>query len=244
MKYRISIKHSFAALLCCALLCAGTMAYAHTGDVGISIEDGRIVTGLIDEHGHYHPGVRVFASEISERTVGSVTVFDTLDPGFDAEPGTLPVPSFLGFSFGDALKIWNGAGFSYTAGETMTVSLLHGNPLKLDSATTSYGATPGFDVAVSSDGSWHKHFTFRLNGAGGGTPTDGIYLLQLGLASSETSIAPSLPFWLVFGFNCHEEDHEEAIHWLEASIVPEPSGLTVFAGAFAGLAGYALKRRR
>lgn len=206
---------------------------AHGGDIGIEVENGKLAVGLVDHDDEFVPGVRVFGSEIEELVVGPVTLYITEDPGFDGEPGTFPVPCAVGFDILASLGAWTGSGFTFGIDETLTIAHTDSG----QQVTTGSGAVSGFTLPVAADGSWHRHFTFTLNGSAG-APADGIYLLELALKGGEA--ADSDPFWIVFNKNMEESDHEAAVDWVNENYVPEPSAL---AGMGVGLLGLASLRR-
>jgi hypothetical protein len=200
-----------AVALCAAV---GTAARAqHEGDVYLGVEDGAIVTGLWT--GADDPEVPRF---VFGGTFGdSGTPGFTSNPGFDAPPGTFDPATRVGFNVLDAVKVWNGAEFVETGGETFTIRFF---TLEV---TTGEGFTPGFDLSVQSNGGWHRHLSYFVNPEPGeGAADPGAYLLALEMYSTDAAVAPSEPFWIVFN---HEEPVEvwtDAIAWAEANLVALP----------------------
>lgn len=196
----------------------------HAGDIHLQLDGfNRIVTG--SETDDFLPD-RVFAGEF-----GDTGIFNfTSNPGFDAEDGTFPPSSLVGFNILDALHVWNGAGFD-VAPNTLTINF--GSLQR----STSTGFVAGFGLLTSAQGGWHRHFGFTLNGV---TENDsGIYLLQLDLWHESSAIHNSLPFWIVFNFNESEVEHELAIDWVRSNLVPAPGAL-----ALLGVGAVAMGRRR
>ena len=68
-------------------------------------------------------------------------------------------------------------------------------------------------------------------------PLDGIYLASF--TASTSGFATSETFYVLFNLNESEIDHDEAIEWVEANIVPAPGALALLG---AGL--LVLRRRR
>ncbi len=200
----------------------------HAGDILLYLENNTIITAM-EDGGEIMPW-RVFGSEFGEDPDDP---YFTDEPGFDSEAGTFPVPSSVGFNIQDALLIWNGNGFSNTD-STMTIKYI------LQEVTSGNGFVPGFGIPVSSDGSWHKHFGFILNGANRSDPADGIYLLELTLWSSDPSVYGSVPFYMVFNNGMSDDLHDEVMDWVQDNVVPEPVSLV----SLGVLSIYALRKRR
>lgn len=184
--------------------------HLHEADFGIELDDCNAI--------HVEP--YVLASEFD-----ALFFFWTDEPGFDSHSGTFPAGSSIGFNILDALKKWNGNGFDVldpNTEETLTVSFLLGSTFVM--CKTGAGFVSGFDVPVATDGSWHKHLGYTLNGKGDNDPNNGIYLLELELChtSNEPNIAYSNPFWIVFNLGMSEEDHNNAIHWVDTYLAQLP----------------------
>lgn len=236
------------ALTCLtALAISGMPALAnggghHHGDIGIEVENGRLIVGLLEEHdGHEHldTSVKVFESEIDEVEVGMFKFFNSTSPGFDFEDGILAPDSLFGFNILQPLLFWTGSGFSATAGEAMTI--VHSGSGQ--EATTGAGPASGFKLAVDDEGGYHGHFTFFLNPASGqSAPASGIYLLHLYLYSEALGVDMGDAFAIVFNWDSTEEMHEDAIAYANANVVPEPSSL--FALAAGAVSFVAMRRRR
>ncbi len=190
------------------LLFAGTIASTaiaqHAGDILLSVDGGRIVTGAIRLDQTFDPDVRVF-----DATLGEVAPNFTSDPGFDSSPATFPVGSRTGFNLLDALRVWGGSDFNSVSPSTMSVSF-----------ATLYRESPpsqqvvnGFTLAVGSNGQWHRHLEYELL-----APADiGIYLLQMQLYSTAAAIAPSEPIWIVFNQGASSEEVERAKEWVRST---------------------------
>ena len=182
----------------------------HEADFGIELDDCNAI--------HVEP--HALASELN-----ALFFFWTDEPGFDSHPGMFPAGSSVGFNILDALKKWNGNGFDVldpNTDEMLTVSFLFGSTFA--TCQTGAGFVEGFDIPVAGDRSWHKHLGYTLNGVGNNDPNNGIYLLTLELynTSSEPNITSSNPFWIVFNLDMPEEDHHNAIHWVNENLSQLP----------------------
>ena len=91
--------------------------------------------------------------------------------------------------------------------ETMTISFFD-----LFVSTTA-GFQAGFDLSVPASGGWHRHLNYLLEPE---TAAPGIYLLTLELYSTDPDIGFSEPFWLVFRHDAEQQEHEDAIAWVDA----------------------------
>ncbi len=200
-------------------------AWAHTHDDPNLHEDDHHLHEAdfemeLDDCNAVHISPRVLGSELD-----ALFFFWTDEPGFDSHAGTFPIGSFIGFNILDALKKWNGSGFDAldpNTEETLTVNFLFGTTLA--TCCTGIGFVPGFEIPVASDGSWHKHLGYTLNGVGHNDPNNGIYLLELELynTSSDPNIANSEPFWIVFNLGMPEQEHHNTIHWIDENLAQLP----------------------
>jgi hypothetical protein len=223
MKTVTSVLVSFAAA---SLTLAPAAIAQHAGDVGLGVVDNRITTGAY-EMGTFVPGQRVFGSEFGELFPNF-----TDEPGFDSAPGTFPAGSSITFNVLGALRQWDGTSFSAIAPVRISIGFGPITPV-LTPLTDVF--TPGFSIAVASNGEWHRHLEYTLQAPA----TDGIYLLELNLVGNTPSTQASLPFWLVFNQNSIEAEHDAAIDWANANLVPTPS-----AGVLLAVAGVVGSRRR
>jgi hypothetical protein len=229
------MRKSLIALLVTAssLAATATASAQHGGDIGLTVEGGRIVTNLLD--GSVYEPARVFGSELGENFPNF-----TNEPGFDSQhPGPFQAGSAIGVNILDALRKWDGSDFEAIAAETMTVSYQTGPTTTLTRTTPATADTTvgGFGLGVASDGGWHRHLGFSLDAPA----SDGIYLLKLDLFSDQTSpgLGNSQPFYIVFNQN-DEGSHDAAVDYVQANVVPEPAGF----GLFGAAAAWLLRRRR
>lgn len=177
----------------CLLIASPAAAQLHNTDVALSIVDGQITTGA-----------RVYTTELGDK--GLENEID--DPGFDNLAGTFPTGSSLRLDILDALRKWDGEDFDLIPSETMSLRLLSLGPVFTPAASQ---VVQGFDVPVSSDGAWHRHYDYVLHGAA----SDGVYLMQLSLDSNDGGIAASDPFFIVFGQNVFGAPLDTAAEWVE-----------------------------
>jgi hypothetical protein len=222
------MNRSFIAIVstaACAALAPHAFADIPDGDVHLTIENGRLTTGLIAEDDSYViPGIRVFYGELGVDIPNTAA-----DPGFKADPGAFAPGVSVGFNFTGALRVWNGTDFSTIAGSTMTMSL---GPASFTTPASDV-FTPGFSVADEADGSFHHHPTFVLNAPA----SDGIYLLDISLTA--TGSDPAAPIWMLWNQN-EDADTAQAAYDFASATVPAPAGLAPLAGGLVLLA----RRRR
>jgi len=204
-----------ASLILSSLTLAGGKE-PHGGDILLSIGDGAIVTGLIDEKEMtIESPVFVFAAELGDG--GTPTL--TSNPGFDSAARTFPTGSRVGWNALDGIKVWNGSVFIDAPGERFTISFTAALQVTVEDAPVA-----GFDLAVQPDGAWHRHLTYLISRADAMPPTPGVYLLNLEMYSTDISTGTSQPFWLVFNFG-DEANHDAAIAWAEMNLAPQPACL-------------------
>jgi hypothetical protein len=221
-----------------------SLASAHF-DVKPYVANGQIVTGGHDDAaGIDEPVVRVFGYDFGEDPADP---FFAQDPGFNAPSGSgLPGGSQLRFDLLSSLFYWNGTGspaLTNASSESMTFSF----GANTRNVTGSSGVQSGFSLqTVNADGSVHRHLNSFLNGSDGNAlPASvdgveapaGIYVLAMELTSSDSTIASSEPFYVVFNNGLSESIHDEAIDYVASTLVPEPA-------MFAGMLSLTCIRRR
>ncbi|HBS29471.1 MAG TPA: hypothetical protein DEB06_08495 [Phycisphaerales bacterium] len=227
------MRRGVVSLFALGALASAGFAHGEDVDIGVRVVAGALETfGVSDVLGSTgdEPVERVFAGELGSIEFGPNGIDD---PGFFAD--TLTDGTAVGFNIRAALGRWNGAGFDLSISETMTIARFFGSPGQIDAAS-GVGFVPGFTLATASGGGFDEHPVYILNGPGG-TPADGVYLLELEVTSP--ALQTSLPLWIVFNLNTDEAIHDEAIEWVEANLVPSPGVL-----AAAPLALGARRRRR
>jgi hypothetical protein len=209
MKTMVSVLVSFASA---ALAISPAAIAQHAGDIGLGIVDNRITTGVY-QMSAFVPGQRVFGSEF-----GELFPSFTDNPGFDSPPGTFPAPSSIRFNVLSAVRQWDGLSFSTIAESRISIGF---GPITPVLTPLNDDVTPGFGLAVASNGEWHRHLQYTLQSPA----TDGIYLLELNFVGNAQSTQESLPFWLVFNQNRPSSEHDAAIMWANANLVQTGAGL-------------------
>ncbi len=235
-----------ALLLSGIVLVGGSSALAHEGDVGLAVVNGQLQTGIVEADAISGDqwivlGQRVFAGELD-----GLTGF-AADPGFYSGslgaaggPVTVPAGAQLGFTINGPLQAWNGSALGSTTAR-MRLEFAGG---VLNAVTpTAAGNVAGFGIATGATGAFDEHWDFYAtdgSGAAGALPSAGVYVLQVTLSITGASVSPSEPIWFVLNFGATEVDHDAAIDWVNANLVPAPGAAsTMLLGA-----GLVMRRRR
>lgn len=194
-----------------ATILASPAAAQHIGDIGLIITDGAIQTQSLNASGA--TPARVFPATFGDTGVARFTS----NPGFDAAIGTFAPGTRVGFNALSGLRRFTG-----NAVESVTVE---GLEVKFLTLATLIGtdATTGFDLAVQSNGGYHRHFNFTLKPEGGDLPASGIYIAEFELYSNDGVTLPSAPFFIVFNDARTVAEHDAAIAWVESNLVNPPS---------------------
>lgn len=202
-----------------ALASTATADVVHA-DIWVYQLGGALVTGGWD----HETGEVVNASQrVFEAELGA-------DPSFPFsgdEPGigSNLVSATLTMKLSPTLGAWNGSGFDFS---TSALTASYGG----QSASTGSGGSFSFLVTSGLD----LHAEFTLSGPGTTDPANGIYLATFEFASS--GLVTSEAFWVVFNLGMSEEEHDAAVEWVEANLVPAPGAIVLL-----GVAGL-LRRRR
>ncbi len=152
---------------------------------------------------------RVFSADLGE------------DPDFPFaidEPGigSNLVGTTLNMRLLPSLSRWSGEGLTSC---DQFLSLSFGG----QSASTSVGGFVSFLVSAGLD----LHPDYVLSGAAEADPTDGVYIATFAFAAE--GFVESAPLWVVFNLGADEADHDAAIDWVQANLVPAPGALSLLA---------------
>ena len=193
-----------------ALLLAAPAAAQHF-DIGLTLTDGAIQTETLGTKGA--TASRVFPAYFGDTGVARFTS----NPGFDAAIGTFAPGTRVGFNALSALRRFTGDSVQSANVERLEVKFL--------TLVTLIGtdATTGFDLAVQSNGGYHRHFNFTLKAEGGDLPASGIYVAEFELYATDGVTLPSAPFFIVFNDGRPIAEHNAAIAWVESNLVETPS---------------------
>ncbi|MBM4111704.1 MAG: hypothetical protein FJ254_10215 [Phycisphaerae bacterium] len=208
----------------------GAAAAQHAGDIGLTLDAGEITTRAITSSG-VADQQRVFTGAFADTGVP----WFTANPGYDAPTGEFPVGTRLGVRFMGPIRVWDGDSFELTspsgalAGERLRLSFLTAN------ATSGDGPVPGFDLAVQSDGGWHRHLSMTLLAApGASVPEVGTYLAPLQIYSTATGITASKEFWLVLNGGSDAASFAAAVNAALDAMSPACTGDIDASGAVDG----------
>lgn len=209
---------TLAGVAIAAALAHEASAQVHEGDIVLQVQQGQIVTGA--GAGSAFAERRIFLSNLD--FFGEPFADD---PGFDCLPGTFPVGSRNGFVIMDALRTWDGQGLAVVPPERMEISFAGGALATM--TPPSPAIVEGFSLVIQSNGGWHRHLDFWLQGADGiSPPAPGVYVLQLTLTNNASSppIAPSRPFWIVFNHLAPQSEQDAAAQWIVDTILTPGGG--------------------
>jgi len=180
------------------------LAQPHSGDVILTVNEGQIRT-----NGASNP-VRVFAA-----TLGASFPDFTDSPGFDCLPGTFTTGTRNGFRILAPLLKWNGASFPSTPDQYPQEQLEIAFASLVRTTPVDASIVQGFTLAVGSNGQWHRHLEYTLLPPA----TDGVYLLQLELFSTNLSLSTSPPFYIIFNQNSDGDTALSAATWVESNLI-------------------------
>jgi hypothetical protein len=192
-------------ILLATLALAAVPAFAqHEGDILLKIENNAITTNLGTPPGD--EAQRVFESHL-----GEIAPDFSDEPGFDNLPATFSPGSALGFRVRKALRVWQGNSFTTIATPRMAIET---GPLSRETPLTD---TPveGFTLEVGSNGQWHHHYGFTLLAPA----TTGTYLLELELLSTQSGLADSQPFWIIFDQGLEGAEIPAARAWVRRELL-------------------------
>lgn len=195
------IRCTTSIALCLAAACATGLQAQHAGDIGLDVVDEQL---------------RVYGPLGSEEDTGGVylgTFGDTgfpgftSNPGFDAASGTLP-PGRIGFTVLEGLRRFDPFEGDWRdpeeVGESLRIYFVTLETIVADDPVE------GFDLAVQSDGGWHRHVNYVLLPDEAGVTQAGVYRLDLALYST-MGLADSEPFTILFDFEASSAEVLDAI---------------------------------
>lgn len=194
-------------------LVASTSLAVHEGDVSPSLVPApsnawKIRTNFWGEGGSLVADQKVFLATFGDSGFPTFTS----DPGFDASPGTFAPGTRVGFHAPEGLLRWTGTGLEPVVDQRLEVSFL--------TLSTLIGVEPneGFDLAVQSNGGWHRHFSFEITSEAGTPPAADIFVCPMTLYSTDRTVLESDTFWIVFNYQSDPLVAEEAADWIDATL--------------------------
>jgi hypothetical protein len=215
-----------------ALAAAAGSVFAHVGDVGVAIDSGALVTGVVEDTGFGEvvlPGQRVFGGDL---TFGPG---EGDEPGFFTEAGLISGGASLGFNIRGQMRGWDVGFANANSFSAETMKLEHPDGVQFVETPTTAGIVNGWSFIFPNVGDFDDHPIYYVQGRTG----PGIYVIEMELKTSQAGVANSLPFFLVINDGLDEETHEAAIEWVEDNLVPAPGSL-----ALVGIGVLAATRRR
>lgn len=215
MKLQSAGRNTLARVVAAAVL--GTVGASiqaqHLNDMAIGQSQGRIAIGVFQLQGaNVVPllSQRVFITEF-----GTFPGFAN-NPGWDSMAGAFQPGSQIGFNIRRALRKWDGVAFP-AGSEGIPIERLQ---IKLGPAAntrltpTSDESVAGFSLAVNGAGEFHHHPGYTLLDPA----SDGLYLLETELWSTQPGLQMSMPYWTVFSQNASEEELRVAASWVRANV--------------------------
>jgi hypothetical protein len=233
-------------------------------DFAPRVQGGQVVTGGInDANNVFTPNLRVFDFAFGQDDP-TQPYFDA-DPGFRAEPETgFPSTGFTpgkhlhfdilsGGPFGlpATLTYWNGVGSPHFGlapnSETLRLDLAGG----LVDATAGSGNAfiPGYDIGTfDSTGDLHIHLASYIQGSGGNNPANGIYMMVLQASTDMPGIGAAQPAFVLWDNGLGDgQQLADAVNYVQATFVPEPSALTLLSVGIVSMLAiwtWRIRRRR
>ena len=211
----ISLSISLFLSVTCVFAPLARAEEAHA-DIWVTASGNSLLTGGWDHTTGeiIAPSLRVFEGELG---IDPAFPFSGDEPGIgsDLVGTTLTMNLLVG------LGAWNGAGFDAS---TSVLLASYGGQDALSSIGGSFNflVSPGLDL----------HPEYTLLGAGGGDPANGIYLASFTFSSGAYATSDTL--FAVLNLGMSELDHEAAVAWTEANLVPAPGAIAMLApGAIA-----------
>lgn len=232
----------FLSTVCVALVVSssGSVVLAHEADVPFENVGEKIVTGHGEEGGGFHPHY-VFQKRLNDSGIWP----NGVEMCFNSEDSYWSSGQSIGLTIRDALRKWDGGDFDDIATEQLAISYSQGGTVYSLTTPTTPSLVSGLERFPDGSGNWHKHFDFELL-----SPlSDGIYLLQMDMYCTDSSITESDPFYIVLrqdetaGGSGSLAEWDAAAAYVEAHLVPEPGTLALLASGM-GAALFSLWRCR
>ena len=212
-------------------------------DVSPSVSTGQIVTGAFeDATDTYVPNVRIFGPYAFGEDPADP--FFLQDPGFHPQPGT-------GFTAGQSvsasvitgLQYWNGTG-PVSFGEVPGVENLRLSRGSSDlTVSTASDPVPAgsltIEPSVGATGEFDDHLDSSLLGATNGDPAAGLYLVALGLSASGPDLDRSAPFYVLYNNGLSDAAGDRAAVYARDTFAPGTNLPGVPEPASLGLIGLA-----
>ena len=197
----------------------------HSVDFIIAVQNDQLITGAVNlGTGEADYPVRIKTASFGAEGIPNFTN----DPGFNSELGALPPGLEVGFSILSAPRVWDDTtqDFETIASETLTVRA-SGQNFQAPSTDTRLDAIVFGQANNDAGASFHHHLQYLLNSA---IPpaVDGLWLLELELWTTDSSIAPSEPIYIVFAQGTAAADQAIAVEWVEDNRIADacPADLT------------------
>lgn len=207
---RSNIAAAAGALL---LLSGAVRAQVHATDVILSIQNGRILIGRVDN------GITVTPKYVFLGTLGDTGIGQaTFNPGYDSQNGTFSINQPVGITIRRALRRWNGADFSLIPPAPTAMDLIKNNTVIETPASDPPACAVGADLLLglsNSVGRLHQHPAYELIGPGDA----GIYMLELQVWMTDDATGVSDPIYVLFDQN-DAADVDAAFAWAEANLRP------------------------
>jgi hypothetical protein len=253
------------AAICAIAMTSSVRADLMHYDVLVASDGAQLITGFYEDdvpivaNVSYGFPYRVFAGDLQAVTYGGdepgVRALNSalLGPvGGTVLPGGEPLNArYLPMTIGSTssnLFFWDGEGpvdfVNVPPGYTLNTEGDSGSNASADGTNTT---SADFLIRnTSGTGTIHKHPDYLLDNGGLGDPAEGFYLVSYQFSMPGTTLADSLPIFMVFATpGADEERHEDAVNWVNDNLaaVPEPSTV-LLTGLPLCVMGFLAARRR
>jgi len=205
------MRKSFLLSILSLLIASATAQAQHLDDIALGIAESQLVPGVFQVQGASIATVlsqRVFLAQFE------VAPDFTTEPGFQSLVGAFEGGSRIGFTIRKALRKWNGSEFPQgpegIPHERIQIKLGPAANVRLTPLADE--SVQGFSLEVNDQGQFHQHPGFTLLAPA----SNGVYLLELELWSTQSGLLSSPPFWVVFGQNVDEAELRAAASWVRS----------------------------